>query len=311
MFAYNKKDGQRPEAWMTMNFPVVTLMATVPRIDALLKISLPSIKAQIQQPEHLVLVADSRPFTEIEQQHIVDLLPNIPVTFLMNLYSSGAAGSWNTGIKFINSIFTTCYVAILDDDDHWTERHLQICGEYAVSTSADIVLSGINVVNNGKILTTNYPKGVTATDFLTGNPGWQGSNTFARLDMLYRAGKFSDGLVSCNDRDLAIRVLDLMPSIAYTQSASVFWHVNEREDALSAKRSIQKLVGSAQFFRKYHQRMSSMQKDAFFRRTEMLFNWTRTEIEKEIGNFHFEKQYFAAKNSANAFNKTSSSNQNI
>jgi len=259
---------------------IAVLIATRPRPGCLLATSLPSIVAQTRQADVVVIVADRQPLSKLDVARMKLLLAGVQLVVLNNKNLQGAAGSWNTGIDYLTRYNPSCFVAVLDDDDYWDKQHLAKCEQ--LSENAQVVVSGINVVDGNQVRASNVPEKLSSEDFLVGNPGWQGSNTFISLELLNRAGRFSSGLVSCNDRDLAIRVLDLQPSIKFTNQATVFWTINHRVDALSAKRSPQKLAGVCQFYSKYRQRMTYKQKDKFFNRIEQLFEWTRDEIEAEL-----------------------------
>lgn len=149
---------------------------------------------------------------------------------------TGVAGVWNTGFSYLQSIYSSCYVAIIDDDDFWEPNHLFECERMSASGTADVVLSGIRVSRSGEVVGVNIPVSITVDDFLIGNPGWQGSNTFIRLDKALEVGGFTNGMVSCNDRDFTIRVLDTSPNITFTEKATVTWNICHRPDALSAPR---------------------------------------------------------------------------
>ncbi|EXJ11742.1 glycosyltransferase [Nitrincola nitratireducens] len=265
---------------------VVVLIASTPREEFLKTISLPSIAAQTHQPAAVVLVADQRPICLSDRQRLQTLLGNIPLVCLQNAYLPGAAGSWNTGIDYIATHFAKVYIAILDDDDNWEPTHLSLCLAHSENGEADIVLSGIHVVKAGIIVATNIPASLCVDDFLVGNPGWQGSNTFISGELAAAVGGFTNGLASCNDRDFAIRVLELRPQVTYTSRATVSWQINHSSDALSAVRSPQKLLGVSQFYHKHRHRMSEIQKEMFFNRIERLFLWSKAEIEDEVRSFH-------------------------
>ncbi len=211
------------------------------------------------------------------------LTPSVKVVFGQNQHSTGAAGTWNTGFSILNQLYKDCYVAIIDDDDHWHADHLGSCEATSRNGQADVVLSGINVVQDNVILARNIPENISANDFLTGNPGWQGSNTFIRLSTALRIGGYTDGLISCNDRDFAIRALELGDlDIQYTRRVTVDWHINQSPDALSAVGSEQKLKGSAQFLKLHGGKMSPVQRKQFFSRMESLFGLTKSTIEQTV-----------------------------
>ena len=261
--------------------PIAVLIATKPRPEFLNQYALPAVEAQQRKPDMILVVSDERPFTVAEQDMWRGLTPSVKVVFGQNQNSQGAAGTWNTGFLILNKYFEDCYVAIIDDDDHWHTDHLAFCEATSKNGQADVVLSGINVVHGKTILASNTPDNISEGDFLTGNPGWQGSNTFIRLSTALRIGGYTDGLISCNDRDFAIRALQIDDlDIQYTHRVTVDWHINQSPDGLSAIGSDQKLKGSAQFLKLHDKKMSPFQREQFFRRMESHFGLSKTTIEQ-------------------------------
>ena len=261
-------------------FPIVGLIATRPCINLLLSRSLPSIFSQSRTLAALVIVSDSRELTAAEINCIYKLLPNTPVITLHNQCLRGAAGSWNTGLNWIHCNYSESYVAILDDDDSWDENHLETCWRSAQQHNwTDVVISGLRLMKNRSVLNHSPALKVTLADFLTGNPGWQGSNTFVKSSKIKNVGGFTAGLASCIDRDLAIRLLEQPnTTIAYTGEFTSTWYCEERSEALSAPGSISKLDGLAHFLMLHQHRMSSSQKQSFFKRAEKLFHFTQVQI---------------------------------
>jgi hypothetical protein len=269
--------------------PIVTLIATTPRLELLERYALPSIRSQSLQPAMVVIVSDGRGLKEFETQSIRSQLPCTNALFLQNERAPGAAGCWNTGIHEILQTFPDCYVAIIDDDDEWKEHHLATCFDFSENGSADLVVSGIHIVINDQVAGTNLPSNLRPEDFLRGNPGWQGSNTFIKASILRSVGGFTDGLISCNDRDLAIRVLN-RPNVnaRYTNTATALWNCNANPSALSAPGSVQKLRGCAQFLQLHERHMSELDRKVFFDRIEGFFEWSMQDIEAEKLRLTFE-----------------------
>lgn len=266
---------------------LIALIATTPRFNLLMNRSLPSICSQKLRPNLLVLVTDKSPLTLVQQQQIIKLMHPTLVVFLENEGKPGVASTWNTGIDYIYAKWPYSYTAILDDDDAWDENHLSTCQSVAIQSKfADIVLSGLRTVIRGNTITNTPINKIILDDFLIGNPGWQGTNTFVKTSTLIKAGKFTDGLVSTNDRDLAIRLLSLNKiNIAYTNTCTATWYCGERDDALSAKKSPQKLEGLSQFYAMYHHLMTTQAKQSFFQRAKDLFNFEQQDI------MHLSKNY--------------------
>ncbi|WP_436322535.1 glycosyltransferase family 2 protein [Vibrio cidicii] len=262
---------------------VIVLIATTPRLSLLSEQALPSVINQTCQPKAVVLVSDTRSLDQNEVQNLRSKLKSIPLHVLVNSRASGAAGSWNTGINYISENFPNSYIAIIDDDDVWQPEHLSSCLLSSEDGKANVVLSGINVKIENKIVATNIPNDLEIGDFLIGNPGWQGSNTFIKTELATKVGGFTDGLTSGNDKDLAIRVLESgLANIRYTNIATVDWMCNQSPDALSAPGSKQKLRGCAQFLKLHGKKMSRSEMDIYFERAATLFALSNSDILDEI-----------------------------
>lgn len=262
---------------------VIVLIATTPRISLLSEHALPSVINQTCQPRAVVLVSDTRSLARNEVEKLRSELNSIPLILLVNSRASGAAGSWNTGINYISDHFPKSYIAIIDDDDVWQPDHLSSCLLSSEEGKADVVLSGINVKIDNKTVATNIPMDLEVSDFLVGNPGWQGSNTFIKTGLASKIGGFTDGLTSGNDKDFAIRVLESgSATVRYTNKATVDWMCNQSPGALSAPGSKQKLRGCAQFLKLHGEKMSRSEMDIYFERASALFALSRNDILDEI-----------------------------
>lgn len=259
---------------------IVGLVATLPTRDTLLTVAVPSIASQTRPLNALVIVYDDTRLPTDVAQAIGNLMPCTPIHLLCNMKPPGAANTWNTGIEHIALHWPDAYVAILDDDDQWDSEHLKTC-EKAAKTSdwPEVVVSGLRMRIDGKEVPREPPQSLCIEDFLTGNPGWQGSNTFIRLTTLMEAGRFTMGLASCNDRDLAIRVLSLNGSrIVFTGRHTASWNLDTGRSSLSSRRGEAKRVGLAQFFALHGHRMNEAIRHSYFERAETLFGWSEDEI---------------------------------
>ncbi|WP_238843343.1 glycosyltransferase family 2 protein [Thiomicrorhabdus xiamenensis] len=246
--------------------------------------ALPSIINQTVQPTAVVIVSDRRSLNKDEVLCFNTTIgKEIPLYTITNSNKAGVAGSWNTGIDFISKKYPESYIAIIDDDDQWHTNHLSTCISHSANGTADVVLSGINVITNKKKVKANIPLNISINDFLVGNPGWQGSNTFIKANLAIKIGGFTNGQISGNDRDFAIRVLESEAvKITYTTEATVDWRCNQSPEALSAPGSKQKLKGYAQFLKLHGHKMSSKERSSFFARSEQLFSISKQDILKEL-----------------------------
>ncbi len=254
------------------------LIATVPGRTDLLRRAMKSVWAQTTSPHSVVIVCDQGISREDSVAAIEPVLGDLH--WLENKGLSGAANTWNTGIDYIAQRWPDDYLAILDDDDSWDPEHLEECLSCAVQADwPDLVISGIRAWVDGIEQSREPIRSVRVSDFLVGNPGWQGSNTFIRITTLLRAGCFTPGLTSCNDRDLAIRVLsldDVRP--AFTARHTVNWHHERRRACLSSVGSDGKLNGLARFHKLHGWRMSPEIEMRFFTRAQDIFGLSRDLI---------------------------------
>lgn len=237
--------------------PVFALVATKNRWNLLARVSLPSVRRQTRPPDLLVLINDGQAFSQDQQRRLSEIMGPIPVVVLGNYQAAGVAGAWNTGLAHIAARAKDGFVAILDDDDAWDACHLAENEAAARTHNALIVIAGLRLVVDGVERHREFMQGLTDRDFLVGNSGWQGSNTFVRLPLLLKAGGFRDGLQSLNDRDLAIRLLratQIPPALVGKWTSS--WRVQTNGQSLSAPRSQAKLSGLRWFWRIYGGQMT-------------------------------------------------------
>ncbi|NOK15999.1 glycosyltransferase family 2 protein [Corallococcus carmarthensis] len=258
------------------------LVATRNRWELLVGRALPSIRRQTHAVREVVVVNDGVSFNAEQQATLRGLLHPLPLVVLDNRRAPGAAGAWNTGLEYLLTSAQNGFIAILDDDDTWETSHIAENLRAAKRERADLVVSGLRLVMDGQKRERALPEGLVPGDFLVGNPGWQGSNTFVSRRLWATVRGFRDGLRSLNDRDLAIRILRVPGSrIAYTGHWTATWHLSTQGDALSSPRSPAKISGLRWFWRLYGGEMSRPQAEAFFARAEGLFGVRRTEIEAD------------------------------
>jgi len=230
----------------------------------------------------VVVVADQRKLTVEETEASVAAVPTVPTYIIANKLTRGVAGAWNTGLNFISRRWPACYVAMLDDDDEWDSDHIETCvGTAHQAGWPDVVVSGLRIFKDGEEIPRPPPARLQVDDFLVGNPGWQGSNTFVFIQTLLKAGMFTEGLASTNDRDLAIRILSQPQSrLAFTEKHTTTWNIDSHRTCLSSPGSAEKPRGLASFLRLHGHRMTPEIRDRFFRRAQQLFGLTPEDILK-------------------------------
>ena len=254
------------------------LMATKGRCDLLRNLSLPSIRKQSESPVLVVLVNDGCVIMPDDVQSLAALV-GIKLVLLQNRRAAGAAGAWNTGLEFLASRSFDGFVAMLDDDDEWDENHLAANLDAARHANATVVVSGLRLVRDGVRCERTIPSDFTDQMFLVGNPGWQGSNTFVAMRALAAVGGFREGMVSANDRDLAIRLLRWPGAhVAYTGEWTATWHLSSNRPTLSTPRSEAKQRGLRWFWQIYGSEIKPAEVEEFFARASRLFRIERKEI---------------------------------
>lgn len=263
---------------------VAVLIATKDRYDLLTTRAIPSVVRQTRRPDLLVIVDDSSPDIRTQNATYVASLSiqDCEVLYVENRRSEGASGSWNTGIDtYLSKVKQpeSAYIAILDDDDSWLPTYLELCCRSAFENHLDMVAADFRrfeVVGSDPLIIKGADE-LKADDFLTTNPGIQGSNLFLRLSMLLAAGGFDEELRSATDRDLCVRLADL-GAVRYGRLpiTLVDHFADSTRPRLSARGSETKLDGLTTFWKKYSGRMTPDQISTFSRRAKKLFNWQPT-----------------------------------
>jgi GT2 family glycosyltransferase len=267
-----------------MPLPVAVIVPTCNRPGLFKDRCLASIGTQTRRPDLVLIVDDSKPEHRAANRSAVEAWDNGSrrAIYLENARTRGAAGAWNTGLYHLHEVLPTCWVALLDDDDEWEPEYLEVCATAGEGRQADVVVAGIvRRTGQGPDQRLTVPGcDLLPRDFLTGNPHWQGSNTFARLDALLAAGCFDESFSSTNDRDLGLRLLDLSwLRWCFIDDHLVVHHANPGTPRLSSRSSECKKLGLQAFYRKYRGRMSEEDAQAFFRRSESLFGVKKHVIE--------------------------------
>jgi glycosyltransferase involved in cell wall biosynthesis len=260
---------------------LAVIIATSDRLDMLSERSLPSVIAQTLPPHLIIVVDDSAPGARSANAKLVEslALSDCEIAYLENKRTTGASGSWNTALDLLTvkvDDISNVFVAVLDDDDSWCPEYLESCYAAIATQQLDMIACGLRRIesNTSTPLLSEAPESLRAQDFLTGNPGIQGSNLFVRLSVLLAAGGFDEGLRSTTDRDLCIRIAEL-GTVRYGRlsSALVNHFADTDRSRLSTRGSAAKLDGLTSFWRKYVARMTANQQLAFLERAARLFDW--------------------------------------
>lgn len=260
---------------------IAVIIATCNRPQMLAERSIPSVISQTQCPDLLIIVDDSNAAERVANRERVTSLTvaGCEVVYAENNRTRGASGTWNTAIDILVDRLidlSNVFVAILDDDDCWSADYLERCSTLARVEQLDMVAADLRrfeAINEPPILNKG-PEQLRADDFLTGNPGIQGSNLFLRLSVLLAAGGFDEALPSTTDRDLCIRLADLgYVRFGRLPFALVDHYADPDRMRLSTKGSAAKTKGLGVFWQKYGGRMTDEQRTSFLDRAKALFGW--------------------------------------
>ncbi len=121
------------------------------------------------------------------------------------------------------------------------------------------------------------PEHLTFDEFFIGNPGWQGSNTFIEAEAFWQAGGYDESMPSTQDRDFAIRVLEVSKlrgkKILVNEWPLLRHHAHTGERVTLCQ--VGKRKGLDLFYEKYAPRMDAETREASFERAERLFGYRR------------------------------------
>lgn len=268
----------------------IVIVATQNMRETFFDRALTSINQQTIQPERIIIVNDGVPFSVKQENKIKYILEDNEYTVLSNIYTKGAAGAWNSALNFICESSFHGFIAILDDDDKWDENHLELNLSIAKAESADVVISGLRIINKYTLYQRKLPTKLVPKDFLTGNPGWQGSNTFVSMEVFKTVKGFRNGLLSTNDRDLAFRILCLPNlKVSYTNEWTSSWYIDSDDLSLSLPKSKSKVEGLRWFWYLYSTYFEEKDRNIFFERIWNLFKISKKEITIIGSNKPFKK----------------------
>lgn len=271
----------------------IVIVATQNMRETFFDRALTSIGRQTIKPEQIIIVNDGVPFSVKQEEKIKYILEDNDYTIRSNIYTKGAAGAWNSALKFICESSFSGFVSILDDDDEWDANHLEENLTTAKLESADVVISGLRIINRNTLYIRKLPTKLVPKDFLTGNPGWQGSNTFVSMKVFKTVKGFRNGLLSTNDRDLAFRILSLPDlKVSYTNNWTSSWYVDSDDLSLSLPKSKSKVEGLRWFWYLYSTHFEKKDRNVFFERAWDLFQISKKEITTIGSNKPLQKNLF-------------------
>jgi glycosyltransferase involved in cell wall biosynthesis len=262
---------------MTMASTAV-LVATRNRSELLRQRTVPSIMHQELAPSVVLVVNDGDAFPPAVCDALASIAGIASLQVLPNERAPGPAGAWITGLQWLRAHGFDGFVAILDDDDTWEPQHLAANLRAASAAGATLAVTGLRLQIDGRLEPRPLLSRLVAADFLVGNPGWQGSNTFVRMEALEAVGGFDEQLPSMHDRDLAVRLLR-KPGVSgvLVPEWTATWFFGT-PGCLTA-RSEGKLIALQRFLAKHGALMNLEERAAYFERAHRMFGFTQAEIE--------------------------------
>ncbi|NUN13835.1 MAG: glycosyltransferase family 2 protein [Myxococcales bacterium] len=276
MVLFNSSGSEKP-------LYIAVVIATKDRAKLLTERAIPSVFAQHQHPNLVVIVDDSPPFSRHKTTQVVTAAatrsPDIEFRLLVNQRAAGASGAWNTALHFLAERCEPSFTAVffLDDDDEWLPNHIQNCIKALQTRHLSAVATGMVRVtepsDNGR---DQFPPELWIDDlFLVGNPHIQASNLAVRLDILQQAGLFNEALLSCTDRDLCLRMLAVTGfTYGNVNTVTVRHFAESGRPRLSTPGSRAKHRGLDEFWRIYRHRMTTSQHTQFLKRCKDVFSWS-------------------------------------
>lgn len=276
---------------------IAAVVITYNRID-LLPRALKSIEKQNRQPNFVFVVSNS---TDINFELEKAICADFGFFLTRNVRTHTYTGALNTSIEEIIKHFgidDTLYFASLDDDDAWLPNYLQEI-DTNNTDNFDLIIGGLLRHSNDENELQILPKTLSIKDFLIGNPGICGSNTFIRLTKLLEAGSFDENVDATADRDLMVRVFQQKPTYKIINKHLVTQFTdNDRPRVTTSGEKKQKSL--LVFYYKYQHLMTGKDKNLFFERAYQLFFMPKEAFEDIKTNLtKIKKQEIGFKNKGN------------
>ncbi len=255
---------------------ITAVIVTCNRLE-LLPRALSSVNEQRRKPDFVYVISNSTREIFSKEQEICS---RFGVELFQNYRTENYAGALNTGAEEIvkrQGISNDIYFASLDDDDIWLPDYL-IEIEENNTENFDLLAANYLRFSKEENLLMNLPGKLSASDFLKGNPGIGGSNTFIRLKTLLKAGCFDEALHSSVDRDFFVRVFQQKPKYKIINKHLVTAYTDKNRERLTTNK--EKKIKSLQiFYYKYRHLMNDNEKEQFFKRAKNYFAIEQSEIE--------------------------------
>jgi len=244
---------------------------------ALLPRALNSIREQNRKPDFVLIVSNSTS-ENFEAEKII--CNEFGYIICQNKRTNNYTGGLNQSVEEIINRFgitEELYFASLDDDDEWLPEYLKTIEVYNTD-NFDLLIASLLRKSQTENLLLTLPNELTEKDFLVGNPGVGGSNTFIRLTTLLQAGCFDEGMPATADRDFFVRVFQQKPKYKIINEHLVTAYTENDRPRVTTSGEVKKRSLEI-FFYKYQHLINEDEKKMFFARAKNFFSVSQTEIE--------------------------------
>ena len=207
-----------------MSQPLVSIVIPCYRDAKTLAYAIDSVLRQTYSAIEIIVVNDASPESdEIEQ--VLERFPSI--TYVVNKINLGLAASRNIGLKKSRGE----YIAFLDADDEYHPKKIEfqinhVADKDAVACDLEVFsnqsprILDLNELNQEHIGTVDNIWKISLFNYLTG------ASILVRRDTLLDLGGYDEGLRSCEDYDLWLRLLKAGIKVVHIKIPLYFYRFN-------------------------------------------------------------------------------------
>ena len=218
-----------------MNEPLVSVIIPAYNAEKLILEALMSVKAQTYSNWEIIVVEDaSKDRTEEIVQEFAQRVSNHQVKYIPHKTNQGLSVTRNTGINHAQGE----YIAFLDHDDLWKEKHLEAAVSKLESESADLAYCTVQMFEDGtnKILNLwgpekkeieNFPTSLFAKNYI------QPSAVVMRKSIFEKIGGFDPNLRKVEDLDYWLRAVAAGYKFVWIPEINC-WYRKKNKSAMTA-----------------------------------------------------------------------------
>ena len=206
-----------------------------------------SVLAQTLLPNEIIIVNNGEGEVKIPDNI------NQKVKIYNIIHFAGAAQARNFGA----SLASGDYLAFLDDDDYWSNKYIENVS-VAIKNGAKCVLSCINLIKNGKVISQKNPHNrINLDNLLVHNPGAGGPNIVIEKETFFKVKGFDAKLTTSEDKSLIIELINNNVHVETLPDNYVFASRDTGVKRLTDAATIAE--GISQFIKKYADLMNKKQ----------------------------------------------------